>query len=356
MLKNTLDVPSHMKSALLGASLVLTGFAASHLADARAQAQALLFTDTLTSNGVPDNTNPGDLSSFSNNLRFVLTTNSINAVCSTEVAGKFRVYISQQASPNHYVVVENIGVGNVAAYSGPSYVANSQDAVEIDMSRSASDMVINGVKVNGVPLAPSGNAVISGYNCVNTSTDFVRYGGFHFPARQIVDIYSMGVFPVEWGAFNASAVGDSIKANWEGTTLNNVESFRLVAMDAQNKRYQGSAFNPSPAGQAALKVPNGDYMTYIEAVDNNGEIKVSPGQQVNVSSSKELNVYPNPTSGLLHLSIPLTHTFVVDSKGVVTPMQLAEDNTLDISGLQPGMYVLKGRDGISTYTRKIVKN
>jgi hypothetical protein len=72
-----------------------------------------------------------------------------------------------------------------------------------------------------------------------------------------------------------------------------------------------------------------------------------------IEKSGKINVYPNPTSGILHIELPNYETMntkleLINSSGVVmirlTPIDLVQQGcnvSLNISNLPPGLYILK---------------
>ena len=83
----------------------------------------------------------------------------------------------------------------------------------------------------------------------------------------------------------------------------------------------------------------------------------------NVLSAPELDVrktmafYPNPTHGLLTTDseMPIEHLLVFDQLGRLVLRQEDARNTIDLSGLQNGVYLLNGTVGQKNVTQKIIK-
>lgn len=83
----------------------------------------------------------------------------------------------------------------------------------------------------------------------------------------------------------------------------------------------------------------------------------------NVLSAPELDVRktmafsPNPTHGLLTTDseMPIEHLLVFDQLGRLVLRQDDAGNTIDLSGLQNGVYLLNGTVGQKNFTQKIIK-
>lgn len=91
-------------------------------------------------------------------------------------------------------------------------------------------------------------------------------------------------------------------------------------------------------------IPRSPYTIY----SNVGIVGVNGIDQV---SSELLEIYPNPTSGQIHLSKSNLHLILSDVTGNKINEVFNSGNTLDVSSLTPGMYFLN----CGTYTMKIVK-
>lgn len=83
----------------------------------------------------------------------------------------------------------------------------------------------------------------------------------------------------------------------------------------------------------------------------------------NVLSALDLDVQktlafsPNPTQGLLtaDAEMPIERLMVFDQFGRLVLRQNDAGNTIDLSGLQNGVYILNGTAGEKNFTQKIIK-
>lgn len=77
----------------------------------------------------------------------------------------------------------------------------------------------------------------------------------------------------------------------------------------------------------------------------------------------ELDVYPNPSSGIFNLNVPqnitVENAFIdvmdINGKSVYNSKISSGLNTLDLTELANGMYFIRMNDGINDYFRKLVK-
>ncbi|MDW3192661.1 MAG: T9SS type A sorting domain-containing protein [Cytophagales bacterium] len=74
---------------------------------------------------------------------------------------------------------------------------------------------------------------------------------------------------------------------------------------------------------------------------------------LNLATSRDISIYPNPTAGQLHIvmDVPIEGIQVVDFSGKVMLERMGDQKTLDLSDLTSGLYLLRisQRDQVSTY-------
>lgn len=111
--------------------------------------------------------------------------------------------------------------------------------------------------------------------------------------------------------------------------------------------------------------PNGQYVLYVWAMDPAGNTTVDSMTfsidnfvGINIDENNLLNVYPNPTDGKLTIQMQENKTSevkVMDMFGRVVGEYVIDKmrNTIDVSNLPSGMYLLKFEGGFSV---KIVRN
>jgi hypothetical protein len=58
------------------------------------------------------------------------------------------------------------------------------------------------------------------------------------------------------------------------------------------------------------------------------------------STNKTIKVYPNPTSGLVHIDADIQSIVVLDLSGKKVPVELQGNHDVDLSALEPGMYFI----------------
>lgn len=111
----------------------------------------------------------------------------------------------------------------------------------------------------------------------------------------------------------------------------------------------GQTFLITKAGSYTVKISNAFGCFVVSA----------PYVNTGVTSAESLNtidLYPNPGTGLYHLTEKVQQVKVYDMAGRMLPVGLNVDGrTLDLSNYAPGIYQVMLIDGIQTYTVKVVK-
>jgi Zn-dependent metalloprotease len=78
-----------------------------------------------------------------------------------------------------------------------------------------------------------------------------------------------------------------------------------------------------------------------------------------LDAAAELSLYPNPATDALHLSLSsgaeLKSVDVLDARGAKASVRYLGSGEVSLSGLAPGLYVLRASDGQNTFTKRFAK-
>lgn len=94
----------------------------------------------------------------------------------------------------------------------------------------------------------------------------------------------------------------------------------------------------------------------------NLQIALDIGLSLQEEEFFEFKVFPNPVSNVLHIQIPTFNEFTnlkiydILGKTVLNQNLIESSNTLDVSFMAPGMYILKFESGEATKTYKLIKS
>jgi len=94
-------------------------------------------------------------------------------------------------------------------------------------------------------------------------------------------------------------------------------------------------------------------------VDFDGAFEYTDIVQVNYQG-RDISIYPNPVKNTLHISDlngeEIQYIDIYDQTGRAILLQYAPDNTIDVSALSPGMYILKIAVKGEVFCRKFIVN
>jgi hypothetical protein len=94
--------------------------------------------------------------------------------------------------------------------------------------------------------------------------------------------------------------------------------------------------------------------------DTSGCFAITTVGTTELEGHKEINVYPNPVSNLLHIEIPgntrNTHVEITNALGqVVFKNSMADKLDVNTANFSPGVYLIRFADGKTVDIVKIVK-
>lgn len=169
---------------------------------------------------------------------------------------------------------------------------------------------------------------------------------------------------INWGAYPAYIPATTMIYNHVGRAL--LGGFAGVngsvpASVQYNVPYSHTFTHTLPAGQVAENVE----IVVLLLDKNNGQIANAVEVELDTTlgtaafNGKRYGVYPNPSTGIFNINTenPVTVT-VTDLLGkvVYTKNNVSRDNSIDLSGLQRGVYMAQIADGNATATEKIILN
>ncbi len=146
------------------------------------------------------------------------------------------------------------------------------------------------------------------------------------------------------GNITAAYSTDANVVGWDWK-FNNMGPFVVIdtfvyfikAKDAKTYKMSFNAFTGSGTGTTIL---NGKDVTSVKKVSANNAIQL----------------YPNPSNGLMTIATDknIVKVTLIDNKGSMQTMDL-NNNTIDISGLANGIYLVQMQSAEGVYTSKIIK-
>ena len=124
----------------------------------------------------------------------------------------------------------------------------------------------------------------------------------------------------------------------------------------------GNAFAPIAGETSGIFTPTSNG-SYAVEVSENGCVDTSSCTTVtNVGIASILNqqlaIYPNPSSGIVHINspFPITNVRVLDLTGKAVKLSTISNQTIDISDLQTGVYFIEVWVNEQKATRRLIKH
>jgi len=180
------------------------------------------------------------------------------------------------------------------------------------------------------------------------------------------------VLPISLTSFKATAQTNGIQLNWATSSENNANKFVVERKSADTDfanlieiKAKGQASNYAITDK---NVASGETYYYrLKMVDNDGSFSYSnvSSAKFSIETSKLTAVYPNPATHSITVSYPETGNTVssltiTDTKGSVVLTAVIPTNstqqTIDVSGLKTGIYIININTNEGRKTLKLVKN
>lgn len=207
-------------------------------------------------------------------------------------------------------------------------------------------------------------------------------GATHYTGTSTMDFYiaslenDFNTLPIVLSDFYAQKLTSAVSLKWQTSSEENVKRF-VIERSSDGKTYksigQVTAVGNSTTKQSYIYTDNSPLMPATNFYrllmqDADGNYKYSKILTVKYTGELSLDIQlsPNPTSGMLQIQLPdgLKGTIslqVFDLNGrVIKRQNLASDGnalstSIDVSGLQSGVYILKAQSGSTSLTNRFIK-
>ena len=153
-----------------------------------------------------------------------------------------------------------------------------------------------------------------------------------------------------WSMFNGASAFNQPIEDWE------VSSVTFMS----NMFQEASSFNQDISGWCVTNIPSepSDFSTNSALSESNKPVwGTCQTAGVDDLTQLDISIYPNPTSDIVYIDGNYTQLKVVIynilGKEVINK---SITNSIDISHLENGVYLMKLSDGFKLYTRKVIKN
>jgi len=210
---------------------------------------------------------------------------------------RFRVFFSLPASiQTSDATCNNCADGNAAI------TKNGESNWQYAVVNSAGNTVSAGTALSGTQNI---NGLASGNYTINITSDFSCAESKSF----VISVTPI-ILPVTLVGFNAAAEGNSVKVLWSTASENNSDYFS-VERSKDGKQFEeigtvNAAGNSSEEKKYNLYDENpysGTSYYRLRETDRNGSSTYSEVVSVNVQNENSINVYPNPASYYLHITL-----------------------------------------------------
>ncbi len=226
-------------------------------------------------------------------------------------------------------------------------------------------LTIDSIVVNGV----NANVTVTFLSCTNGKVEYCVTGNNLPPANAIQVYFSnagapgtnfgcfvpeSGPLPVKISAFNAQRADNKVNLNWVSEIEINSDRYviqRKLANEADFKDIatvaSANASNGSKYNYVDFNSSNGISQYRLKMIDLDAKFEYSPIKTVKgAGSTVEFTVYPNPSYGAAKVQVTDVQegmkVQLIDNTGrILRNINMKTSNTVDINGLQNGMYILR---------------
>jgi len=165
---------------------------------------------------------------------------------------------------------------------------------------------------------------------------------------QIVLRFLEGVLPVDLVHFGGHQVEEAVQLSWKTTAEINNENWSIQRMDASNEwktigaiSGQGNSYTGHSYTFRDLYPLTGTNYYRLIQVDFDGSRTLSEVITIDFNlKAKEIQIFPNPSVGIIHFSNQLDEIKVFDLAGRLLFSKKHPEQTLDLGFLQDGQYNL----------------
>jgi uncharacterized delta-60 repeat protein len=207
-------------------------------------------------------------------------------------------------------------------------------------------------------------------------------GATHYTGTSTKDFYlasfvnDFSTLPIVLSDFYAQKLTSAVSLKWQTSSEENVKRF-VIERSSDGKNYksigQVTAVGNSTTKQSYIYTDNSPlmpatnfYRLLMQDVDGNYKYSKILTVKYTGELSLDIQLSPNPTSGVLQIQLPdglkgSVSLQVFDLNGrVIRRQNLASDGnalstSIDVSGLQSGVYILKAQSGSTSLTNRFIK-
>lgn len=153
--------------------------------------------------------------------------------------------------------------------------------------------------------------------------------------------------PVELLSFNANQINNYIELQWQTATEINTNQFNIqYSVNGIDFKTIGNMVAKGSGSTYYFQIPsttltNMNNYFRLEIEDKNGTKNYSKTISINLKEENEVNFFPNPTNGIIHLyNSTINQIKIIDISGRLIEEKIVNDNTVNLSNLPKGFYTL----------------
>jgi hypothetical protein len=167
--------------------------------------------------------------------------------------------------------------------------------------------------------------------------------------------------PVKLQAFTGSVIDGGILLNWKSASEHNAARYEVEQTnDGITWKSLGSVTAAGNMGSSykydvKAQITGAQTFFRLKQVDLDGTFEYSwviPVRNPNFKKSADLNVFPNPTTGVINLEGVFSSVKILNNLGIMV-MQSGNSNLLDTRSLQEGIYIMQFYDALGNPTSRV---
>lgn len=226
-------------------------------------------------------------------------------------------------------------------------------------------LTIDSILINGV----KANVTVTFLSCTNGKVQYCVAGG-NLPPANVLQVYFSnagapgsnfgcyvpegGPLPVKLSAFNAQRNDNKVNLSWSSEIEINNDRYVIQRKLANEADFSdigtiasANAANGSKYSYVDLNSSTGVSQYRLKMIDKDASFAYSDVRTVKgAGSTVEFTVFPNPSYGAAKVSVTDVQqgmkVQLIDNTGrLLRNINMKTSNTVDINGLQNGMYILK---------------
>jgi hypothetical protein len=173
--------------------------------------------------------------------------------------------------------------------------------------------------------------------------------------------------PVNFIGINAKKLDNAVEVSWDVADEINVDHYEIErSADGHNFKTIGSVYAGKKNVYSYIdgQLPNGAVLYRVKNVDIDGRSKYSSIVRINFNKAITIKAFPSPAINQVTIEYPILTAkgrFVVatsDGRTVKTldAVQGTTHTSIDLTGLNPGMYIIRFDNGSgTTESLKVIK-